>query len=467
MSSNWPKVRLGDFCLKIGSGSTPRGGKDVYLESGEVALIRSQNIYNDGFKSDGLAFIASDASEKLKSVEVKPEDILLNITGDSVARVCLAPEDYLPARVNQHVAIIRPDPEEFDARYVRYFLVAPKQQRLLHVIASSGATRNALTKAHIESLEIDKPDIKIQILIADQLDALDKKIKINESLSGKLGQIAESLFKSWFVDFSPTKAKIAVLEAGGTEDDGTFAAMSVISGKNRDELSQFKNQKPEQYGCLLDMARLFPSSMIDWKSYKIPSGWQCRPLDEIAHYQNGLALQKFRPKDEDNYLPVVKISQLKKGFADGEERASPDIKPECIIDDGDVVFSWSGTLFVDLWCGGRAALNQHLFKVTSAHYPKWFYLQYTLLHLEYFQRIAADKAVTMGHINRHHLSSAFCTVPDNRVLSIADKSIAPLVDMAINLRLESKKLQGLRDALLPKLLSGELSVGSYKKEEAA
>jgi type I restriction enzyme S subunit len=114
-------------------------------------------------------------------------------------------------------------------------------------------------------------------------------------------------------------------------------------------------------------------------SWEIPEGWSIKPLDGIATYQNGLALQKFRPENENDFLPVVKIAQLKKGFSDGEEKASPNIKPECIIDNGDVVFSWSGSLMVDIWCGGKAALNQHLFKVSSTKYPKWLYYKYTAI----------------------------------------------------------------------------------------
>lgn len=180
-----------------------------------------------------------------------------------------------------------------------------------------------------------------------------------------------------------------------------------------------------------------------------------KALDEIAHYQNGLALQKFRPENE--FLPVVKIAELKKGYADGSEKASVNIKPECIIDNGDVIFSWSGSLVVDFWCGGKAALNQHLFKVTSDNHPKWFYYLYTKHHLAEFQRIAQDKAVTMGHIKREHLSKAFCVVPDKLFLSEI-KMFENLLSQVINNRLENFNLQEVRDGLLPKLLSGELEV---------
>ncbi|MGL5371893.1 MAG: restriction endonuclease subunit S, partial [Plesiomonas shigelloides] len=176
MGSKWPVVRLGSHCQKIGSGATPKGGSSVYSDSGTICLIRSQNIYNDGFSPSGLVYISEDAADKLKNVIVQESDILLNITGDSVARVCLAEECYLPARVNQHVAIIRPNPKDFDARYLRYVLASPRGQQILLNLASAGATRNALTKSMIEDFEVSKPLLSIQKAVADHLESLDNKI---------------------------------------------------------------------------------------------------------------------------------------------------------------------------------------------------------------------------------------------------------------------------------------------------
>jgi type I restriction enzyme S subunit len=270
--------------------------------------------------------------------------------------------------------------------------------------------------------------------------------------------MAQALFKSWFVDFEPVKAKMAVLSSGGNDEDANLAAMSAISGKSVQALHAMQTNHPEQYQQLYATAELFPSEMVESELGEIPLGWEVKALDQIADYKNGLALQKFRPENENDFLPVVKIAQLKKGYADGEEKASPNIKSEFIIDNGDVVFSWSGSLMVDIWCGGKAALNQHLFKVTSKTYPKWFFYQYTNHHLEAFQRIAQAKAVTMGHIKREHLEQAFCAVPCKALLDIATQNFEPMLNKAIECRLESNTLIVLRDSLLPKLLSGEINI---------
>lgn len=194
------KVILGGVSEKIGSGATPRGGSDVYLPQGEIALIRSQNIYNDGFRKDGLAYITEKHAKELDNVAVEPNDILLNITGDSVARCCQVPDDILPARVNQHVAIIRPRKDKLDSRYLRYYLIDPATQDYMLMLASGGATRNALTKGMIESFEIPSPSIPEQRAIAGILGALDDKIEVNRRMNRTLESIARAVFRQWFVE---------------------------------------------------------------------------------------------------------------------------------------------------------------------------------------------------------------------------------------------------------------------------
>ena len=187
-----------------------------------------------------------------------------------------------------------------------------------------------------------------------------------------------------------------------------------------------------------------------------------RGLDTIADYLNGLALQKYPPQD-DAGLPVIKIAQLRKGNTEGADRCSRTLPPEYIIEDGDVLFSWSGSLEVTIWCGGTGALNQHLFKITSREFPKWFYYLWTRHHLPSFQAIAAGKATTMGHIQRHHLSQARVLVPPSRLIGAMDEVIAPLVTRIAQNSVESRTLAAIRDALLPKLLSGQVRVKDAEK----
>ncbi len=195
----------------------------------------------------------------------------------------------------------------------------------------------------------------------------------------------------------------------------------------------------------------------------VPEGWKKGSLSDIADYLNGLAMQKFRPGDDEKGLPVLKIKELRQGFCDANsELCSLNIKPEYIIHDGDVIFSWSGSLLVDFWCGGECGLNQHLFKVTSKKYDKWFYYTWTLYHLDRFIAVAADKATTMGHIRREELSKAEVLIPDSDSYKRIGEVLGPLYDMIISNRVENKRLAALRDELLPKLMSGEMSVSEVE-----
>lgn len=176
-------------------------------------------------------------------------------------------------------------------------------------------------------------------------------------------------------------------------------------------------------------------------------------LDEIATYKNGLAMQKFEAEDGADSLPVLKIRELNQGFTDSSSnRARTDINESVKVYDGDVIFSWSGTLLVDIWTGGSAGLNQHLFKVTSTAYPKWFYYMWTRYHLRQFQQIAAGKATTMGHIKRGDLKAANVIIPTDSEFTQLETLLKPVVAAYIENGVEIKNLQTIRDQLLQKLL---------------
>lgn len=183
------------------------------------------------------------------------------------------------------------------------------------------------------------------------------------------------------------------------------------------------------------------------------AGAQKLSLLDIANYTNGLAMQKFRPEANEEGMPVLKIKELGHGKCDSSsDVCSAAIGEEFIVNDGDIIFSWSGTLLVDIWCGGKCGLNQHLFKVTSDSYPKWFVYFWTKHHLANFIRIATDKAVTMGHIKRCDLAASEVYIPNEENLARIDARIAPIIDQIINNRIENKHLSTLRDTLLPKLM---------------
>ncbi len=313
------------------------------------------------------------------------------------------------------------DPKVLDYRFLKYILLAERSSffRFAH-----GTTHQTIYFPEVKAFHVCLPSLQTQGRIADMLGVFDEKLELNRRMSRTLEKMAASLFQSWFVDFDPVRAKARACDTGLPSS----------------------------------VAALFPDSIESSPFGPVPKGWKLLALDEIAQYTNGLACQKFPPKAGEAGLPVIKIRELRQGTSDSADRATAEVPEKYIVANGDVLFSWSGSLLVSVWCGGRGVLNQHVFKVSSASYPKWLYYHATLHHLEEFQRIAADKATTMGHIQRRHLSNARIAIPDARVLRAAHDILGSLFARQINVLIQSSRLTGLRDALLPKLLSGELEL---------
>jgi type I restriction enzyme S subunit len=280
-----------------------------------------------------------------------------------------------------------------------------------------------LSREGLLGFQVGLPALSVQRNVARLLSTFDDKIELNTRVSMTLEEIARSIYQSWFVRCDPVRAKMNGCDLG---------------------------VPPE-------VAQLFPGRFVDSEIGDLPEGWSVVPLEQMGRFLNGLALQKFPPVGERS-LPVIKIAQLRSGTTDGADRASSDLDPAYIVEDGDLLFSWSGSLECLLWSGGRGALNQHLFKVTSERYPRWFLYLAIHQHLDTFRQIAADKATTMGHIQRRHLAEAKTAVPPPELLRVADAVLAPLIEGVWQRRLESRALAEIRDALLPRVLSGEMLV---------
>ena len=268
---------------------------------------------------------------------------------------------------------------------------------LQHLAETRSGTFPQITfSSELAPMKVKLPDKQTQHKIVSVLSSIEHKIDVNEKINNNLEQQAQAMFDDFFL--------------------------------NREEL---------------------------------PEGWSKGSLIDIAEYLNGLAMQKYRPTNDEQGIPVLKIKELRQGMCDdSSELCSPNIKPEYIVSNGDVIFSWSGSLLVDFWCGGTCGLNQHLFKVTSSKYDKWFYYAWTKHHLAKFIALASAMATTMGHIKRGELANSEVLIPSIDDYSYIGGLPQPMYDMIIANREENVRLANLRDELLPQLMSGELDVSS-------
>ena len=428
----WKSTTLDDL-IEIKHGFAFKGHSIHEKPCGDVLLTPGNFAIGGGFKNDKFKYYDGSAPEEYILDE---GDLLVTMTDLSKQSDTLGYPAYVPSRTdgrrylhNQRLGKISlKEASRVDGRYI-YYVMCGTEYRHEVLASATGTTVKHTSPDRIKQFRFLLPPLPEQCAIAHILGTLDDKIELNRRMNETLEAMARALFKSWFVDFEPVRTKM----------------------EGRDT------------GLPKHIADLFPERMVNSDLGEIPEGWEVSPLDEIATFQNGLALQKYRPQENEEWLPVVKIADLRNGKAAGLEKATSNIRPECIIEDGDVIFSWSGSLIVKIWCGGRAALNQHLFKVTSTKFPKWFFWHCLHSHLENFQSIAADKATTMGHIKRHHLSEAMCSIPDSRLLALADNLQSTFFDKSISINVQSRSLVALRDALLPKLVSGEICLRNAEK----
>lgn len=228
------------------------------------------------------------------------------------------------------------------------------------------------------------------------------------------------------------------------------AIVSVLSSLD-DKIDLLHRQKTT-------LERMAETLFRKWFVEEAHQDWQEKPLSSIANFLNGLACQKFPPNDALNKLPVLKIKELSSGISENSDWVTSNVKPEYIVENGDVIFAWSASLMVKVWDGEKCVLNQHLFKVTSKEFPKWFYLQWCKYHLDEFISISSSHATTMGHIKRGDLDTAMVKVPKPEQLNEMTEQMAPLLEKQIINAKQIKTLEKLRDNLLPKLMSGEVRV---------
>ncbi len=389
-------VKLAEVCEKIGSGATPRGGKEAYCDEG-ISLVRSQNVLDFNFSKEGLAFINDEQAKKLSNVEVHSGDVLLNITGDSVARACLMDDDYLPARVNQHVAIIRGNSHKIMNGYVLYYLQWRKEYLLQ--LASAGATRNALTKAMIEQLELDLPPLDSQQQIVAILDSLQSKIQLNQKTNDNLYEMVNAYYTSLFKDVECEMTTIGNyaerIYSGGTPTTsnaaywgGAFGWFSSGETRNRFVISTEKS---------------ITQTGIDNSSTKLAAKHD------------------------------IVMASAGQGFTRGQ----------------------TSMLLIDTY------VNQSVI-VIHADRKILPYLFWNLANRYEELRAISDSSSIRGSLTTKMIAAFEVPLANNDVIQTFSDFAWAVIPQIENNLLENERLAALRDLLLPKLMSGEIDVSAVQ-----
>lgn len=437
MNDGWTPTRLGDV-VRIKHGWPFKSAKFSEQLSGQPIVVAVGNFrYGGGFRFDETT-TKEYRGNYPQEYELSPGDILLIMTcqtqgGEILGIPARVPDDGRTYLHNQRLGkVVVEAPDLIEPDYLYYLFKGPAFNAELCATASGSKILHT-APSRIEAFEFQRPSLKEQRAIAAVLGSLDDKIEQNRRTVRVLERLARAIFRAWFVDFEPIKAK-------------AFGAASF----------------PTMPQAIFDT---LPTGFADSAIGPVPEGWQVKAIATMATFLNGLALQKYPPRGDGHDLRVIKISQLRKGSTEGSDWAHGDVPDQYVIHDRDLLFSWSGTLETTFWFGGPGALNQHLFKVTSERYPGWFCLLWIEQHLPWFRSIAASKATTMGHINRMHLHEAQVVVPPDPILQAADGVIGSMYDLHAALMIESRRLGAMRDLLLPRLLSGDVRVKTNEVDD--
>ena len=421
--ADWTTVELGSVTDLL--TGFPFKSTQYVDDSNAIRLLRGDNIAQGVLRWNGEKRWPHDAVEDASPYRLEEGDVVLAMDRpwiDAGLKYAAIRQSDLPALLVQRVARLR-GTEVLETSFLKY--VIGSRSFTDHVLAvQTGTAVPHISGSQIREYAFAFPPLPEQRAIAHILGTLDDKLELNRQMSATLEAMARALFKAWFVDFEPVRAK----------------------AEGRDP------------GLPPHLAALFPNRLVATEHREVPEGWEVKSLSEIADFLNGLALQKYPASDPANGLPAIKIAEMRNGVSAKSNRVSRGVPNKYVVKDGDFLFSWSGSLLAKFWTEGEGALNQHLFKVTSDRYPAWFFAEWVHVHLEEFQRIAAFKATTMGHIQRSHLQAAMTNCPPDDTLADLGSVVSPLVERTTQLNLERRVLAALRNTLLPKLVSGELRV---------
>ena len=411
----WELTSLKKITTKIGSGATPRGGKNSYKTEG-ITLIRSLNVYDFEFSYKGLAFITEgQASEtRLARVIVEPKDILLNITGASVARCCMVPEHLLPARVNQHVSLVRVDLTRADSYYVLYCINSPAYKHQLLTMAQGGTTREALTKEIIGNFEIPFPPLPIQRKIAAVLSAYDDLIENNTRRIEILEEMAQAIYREWFVEFRfPGHERVALVES--------------------------------ELGL-------------------IPQGWEVGELGDLAESVR----RNIKPSDINQETPYFGLEHLpRKSIALSNWDTVDSINSaKLAFKKGEILFGKIRPYFhkvgvapLDGICSSDAIVirskKNECFATTLSCVSSEHFIEYATMTSQGTKMPRADWKVLVKYP---------VVIPPEQIIQRFSSFVRDVVDKIQNLIFRNKNLRQTRDLLLPKLISGEVDVSELDIE---
>jgi type I restriction enzyme S subunit len=407
------KKLLKELCVNNEWGKYGIPASAEEFDINKVRYLRITDISEDGelLNNDKKSVSSIDIEKYL----LDEGDLVVARTGNSTGKTYYHKEKYGKLAFAGFLIKYKLDEKKINPEYLKYYTITKEYKNWVKNL-SVGSTRGNINAQTFGNCPITVPPRKQQDLIVSTLSKLIDKIELNNRINAELEAMAKTLYDYWFVQF------------------------------------EFPNEQGKPHKS--------SGGKMVWNEElkrEVPEGWEVKTLLDIAIFENGLPCQKFRPNGKEHYR-VIKIREMNEGYSSNTELVRTDIPKKSIVENGDILFSWSATLDVKIWTNGIGALNQHIFKVTSNNYPKSFYYFQLLNYLQHFKMMAENRKTTMGHITQEHLKQSRIVIPPILLTIELEKTIGKIFLEKINNDIENQQLTTLRDWLLPMLMNGQVKV---------
>jgi len=460
-STQIPFVKIDDIASKrkyscVGGPFGSSLSRKHYVEEEAVPVIRGTNLGGDQFIDDGFVFVSEEKGDKLHRNLAYPGDIIFTQRG-TLGQVAIIPSDVRFDRyvVSQSQMKLTVDEEKADPYYVYSYFRSKEAKKVIENNAIIGGVPH-INLGILKAIEIPLPSLMVQKEIAQIIKSLDDKIELNRQINKTLEQIAQAIFKSWFVDFEPVKAKIEAKQNG---QDPEHAAMRVISGKTDEQLGQLS---PEQRQQLITTVAHFPYELVDSELGEIPKGWSVKSIEELANVVLGGTPSRKKPEYWGGDIPWINSGAVNNSRVveaveyiteEGFNRSSTKMMPK-----GTVLIAITGATMgkisrieIDA-CG-----NQSIVGVMHNGHVSSEFLYLTLLNT--IERLLSKSTgAAQQHINKNNVSEHIVFVPCEKLEKIFANIVQPIFEQIAEKKFEAITLGSARDLLLPKLLSGEVAL---------
>jgi type I restriction enzyme S subunit len=442
---------------KVITGKTPPSKISDAFSAQGIPFVTPKDMDGRRLIDKTERYLSSQGVEAVRNCLLPQNSIAVSCIGSDMGKTVLLPGESI---TNQQINAIVVDSERFDYKYVYYYLSTLQDD--FKAIAGGSATP-ILNKGHFSQFKVSLPVKPVQNKIALILDSLDTRIEVNTEISHTLEQMAQALFKSWFVDFEPVKAKMAELEAGGSQEDATFAAMTAISGKEADALAVFERERPEQYAELKATAELFPSAMQDSELGDIPEGWSVASISEMGKVTCGKTPSKKEPEYFGDDIPFIKIPDMHGQLFvlktnEYLSAAGSNSQLKKLVPANSICVSCIATIGVVSITNEPSHTNQQINSVTPHKSSLLYYLYFSMLGLKDYLHVLGSAGSATLNVNTSTFSGIKIAQPDDKVLELFHAKCTHLFNEIKSLSVQTESLTQLRDTLLPKLLSGEITL---------